>query len=177
MELKVDQKKIKELRLGKSWSQEKLAENAAVSLRTVQRMELDGSASLKSRRAVAEALEVEPAFLDPQPAEQADEDAGQKSVTPEEKERGFWRDLFTYPGPSSISSKIRTPVLVTLWLGMMVTGGLLIVATVTITILSILYPNDSYELMLIASLPIFVVFVVCLGLYRFFKRFTSPSAN
>ena len=50
MELKVNQKKIKELRLKKSWSQEELAEKAAISLRTVQRMELDGSASLKSRR-------------------------------------------------------------------------------------------------------------------------------
>ena len=177
MELIVNQKKIKELRLNKSWSQEELTEKTAVSLRTVQRMELDGSASLKSRRAVADALEVEPAFLDPQPEEQADAVKDNHGAKPKAMKKGFWIDLLTYPGSSSISSKIRTPLLITLWLGMMITGGLLILATAAFTILNILNPSDSFGLMLIASAPLFVVFVVCLGLYRFFKRFSSSSSN
>ncbi len=177
MELKVDQKKIKELRLNKSWSQEELAEKAGVSLRTVQRMELDGSASLKTRRAVADALEVEPAFLDPQLAERIDEVEGHDRVTPNATKKGFWTDLFTYPGPSSISNKIRTPLLITLWLGMMVTGGLLLLVTVTLTIVSILNPNIPFGQILVASIPLFVIFGICLGLYRFFKRFSSPSSN
>ena len=178
MELKVDQKKIKELRLNKSWSQEELAQKAAVSLRTVQRMELDGSASLKSRRAIAEALEVEPAFLDPQHVEQAIEIKGQESVTPEETEKGFWKDLFTFPGPSSITRKIRTPLLITLWLCVMVTGGLVLLVAGTITILNILHPSDPFGFqILVASFPVFVIFVICLGLYRFFKGLGTKTSN
>ena len=177
MELKVDQKKIRELRLNKSWSQEELAEKAAVSLRTVQRMELDGSASLKTRRAVDDVLKVEPAFLDPQLAEQTDEVEGHDRVTPKATKKGFWTDLFAYPGPTSMSSKIRTPLLITLWLGMMITGGLLMLATVTLTIISILNPNIPFGQILVASMPLFFIFVICLGLYRFFKGFSSPSSN
>ena len=177
MEMKVDQKKIKELRLNKSWSQEKLAEKAAVSLRTVQRMELDGSASLKSRLAVADALEIEPAMLDPQFADQADELEGHGRVTPKEMNKGFWMDLFTYPGPSSISNKIRTPVLITLWLGTMITGGMLLIAIFTLTIVSILNPNVPFGQILVASIPILFIFAICLGLYKFFKGFSSPSSS
>ena len=176
MELKVDQKKIKKLRLSKSWSQEKLAEEAAVSLRTVQRMELDGSASLKSRRAVADTLEVEPTFLDPQ-AEQLIEAEGRDNETTKMTKSSFWMDLVTYPGPTSIPNKIRTPLLTTLWLGMMITGGLLLLVTVTITILNILNPSLPFGQILLASLPLFFIFVICLGLYGFFKGLRSPSSN
>ena len=98
-------------------------------------------------------------------------------VTPKETEKGSWVDLFTYPGPSSISNKIRTPLLITLWLGMMVTGGLLLLVTVTLTIVSILNPNVPFGQILVASMPLFFIFVICLGLYRFFKSFSSPSSN
>lgn len=64
MEMNVNRELIKELRLKKSWSQEKLADMAGVSMRTVQRVETDGVASLQTRIAIAEALEVEPAELD-----------------------------------------------------------------------------------------------------------------
>ena len=178
MEMKVDQKKIKELRLAKSWSQEELAEKAAVSLRTVQRMELDGSASLKSRRSIADALEVEPTFLDPQPADQQVDEVGDHGgETPKGTTKGDWMDLFAYPGPSSMSNKIRTPLLITLWLGMMITGGLLLLATATLTILSILNPNIPFGQILVASIPLLFIFVICLGLYKFFKGFSSPSSS
>lgn len=64
MEMNVNYQLIKELRLKKSWSQEKLAEKAGLSLRTIQRIETDGVASLHSRAAVSAALEIEPAMLD-----------------------------------------------------------------------------------------------------------------
>ena len=177
MELKIDPKKVKDLRLNKSWSQEELAEKAALSLRTVQRMELDGSASLKSRRAIADALEVEPAYLDPQVEEPiteidiVDEDIEEVSAN------NIWKDFFAYPGPTTISNKILTPVLITLWFFVLITGGLLVVLTGTVAVLSFMSPNVLFTQVIIASLPIFVIFIVCLGLYQFFRGFKSPSAR
>jgi transcriptional regulator with XRE-family HTH domain len=63
MDMSVDRELIRRLRLNKSWSQEKLAEEAGVSLRTVQRIEADGTASHQSCRAIAHALGVQPAEL------------------------------------------------------------------------------------------------------------------
>lgn len=49
---------IRKLREAKSWTQEHLATAAGLSIRTVQRMELEGLASSESRLAVAAALGV-----------------------------------------------------------------------------------------------------------------------
>src|SRR4051794_1041824 len=49
---------VRKLRESKSWTQEHLARAAGVGLRTVQRMETEGSASAESRLAVAAALGV-----------------------------------------------------------------------------------------------------------------------
>ncbi len=64
MEMKLSGTRIKELRLKLSWSQEKLAEEAALNVRTVQRAETDGSASLRTRLQLAQALQVQPEDLD-----------------------------------------------------------------------------------------------------------------
>ena len=50
--------KVKQLRLDRSWSQEHLAEVSGLSLRTIQRVETEGSASLETRMAIASALGV-----------------------------------------------------------------------------------------------------------------------
>ncbi|HEY3518441.1 MAG TPA: helix-turn-helix transcriptional regulator [Gammaproteobacteria bacterium] len=63
MDMSVDREFVRRLRLNKSWSQEKLADEAGVSLRTVQRIEADGVASHRSCRVIAEALGVAPAEL------------------------------------------------------------------------------------------------------------------
>lgn len=63
MDMSVDREFVRRLRLDKSWSQEKLADEAGVSLRTVQRIEADGVASHRSCRAIADALGVEPAEM------------------------------------------------------------------------------------------------------------------
>ena len=63
MDMSVDRELVRRLRLDKSWSQEKLADEAGVSLRTVQRVEADGVAAHRSCRAIAEALGVEPAEI------------------------------------------------------------------------------------------------------------------
>jgi DNA-binding XRE family transcriptional regulator len=55
---------VKELRLKRSWSQEDLAEKAKINLRTVQRVESTGGASLRTRRSIASALEVESLVFD-----------------------------------------------------------------------------------------------------------------
>jgi len=57
-EVKLNPAGVKKSRESKSWTQEHLANAAGVSLRTIQRIETDGSASAESRLAIAAALGV-----------------------------------------------------------------------------------------------------------------------
>lgn len=67
--MKIDGKRIRQLREARGWSQEHLASICGLSPRTVQRLETEGNASLESRMAVAAALEVAAEDLGlPQPA-------------------------------------------------------------------------------------------------------------
>ena len=52
------------LRKKKSWSQEELATASGLNLRTIQRIESDGVASLQSRKALAAAFDMEVGELD-----------------------------------------------------------------------------------------------------------------
>jgi transcriptional regulator with XRE-family HTH domain len=63
MEMHINKDTVKKLRIEKSWSQEKLAEAARMNLRTIQRIEKDGVASLRSCSSLAIALGVEPQEL------------------------------------------------------------------------------------------------------------------
>ena len=56
--VKIDGKRIRQLREARGWSREHLASICGLSPRTVQRLETEGNASLESRMAVAAALEV-----------------------------------------------------------------------------------------------------------------------
>ena len=58
MDMSVDRELVRRLRLSKSWSQEKLAEEAGVSLPTIQRIEADGGSAPHSFRALGEAVGV-----------------------------------------------------------------------------------------------------------------------
>ena len=58
-DMKLSAKTVKRLRNERSWSQEQLAEIAGVSLRTIQRVEADGSASRETRTALAAVFEVD----------------------------------------------------------------------------------------------------------------------
>ncbi len=176
MDMKVNQELVKQLRIEKSWSQEKLAEEAGLSLRTIQRMELDGSASLKSRLAVANALDIAPSALDPQIAEKAHELETEEDQQSKLQRENAWPEWLRYPGPSSISRKIRTPLLIALWLGMMTTGALILVMTITLTVLGITNQDIPLIQLFMAQVPIFVIFVICVGLYRFFHRFKESSS-
>lgn len=64
MEVKINNEILKKLRLDKSWSQEKFAEMAGLSLRTIQRVETTGMSSLQTRLAIARTLGVDPTFFD-----------------------------------------------------------------------------------------------------------------
>jgi transcriptional regulator with XRE-family HTH domain len=58
-EMKLDAKTVKRLRTERAWSQEQLAQIADVSLRTIQRVEADGSASRETRMALAAAFGID----------------------------------------------------------------------------------------------------------------------
>lgn len=62
--MKIHTGRVIELRKANSWSQEELAIAAGVNLRTIQRIESGGSASLQSKKALASAFDIEVSELD-----------------------------------------------------------------------------------------------------------------
>lgn len=58
--MKIDSNLVKKLRTTRNWSQEQLSEVCGLSLRTIQRLENSGSASIESVRALAAVFEIEP---------------------------------------------------------------------------------------------------------------------
>ena len=58
-DMKLSAKTVKRMRAERAWSQEQLAEIADVSLRTIQRVESDGSASRETRMALAAAFDID----------------------------------------------------------------------------------------------------------------------
>lgn len=59
---------IKQLRTERGWTQQQLAEICAISLRTVQRVEMQGVGSLETCNALAAAFELERSLLLVQPS-------------------------------------------------------------------------------------------------------------
>jgi transcriptional regulator with XRE-family HTH domain len=59
---------IKETRINRGWTQAQLAELCAVNIRTIQRVESDGTASLETTMALAAAfdLEIKALFANPE---------------------------------------------------------------------------------------------------------------
>jgi transcriptional regulator with XRE-family HTH domain len=62
-EMKLNAGLVRKLRENRAWSQDHLAAAAGLSLRTVQRIEAEGNASLESRLSLAAALQVDAATL------------------------------------------------------------------------------------------------------------------
>jgi transcriptional regulator with XRE-family HTH domain len=72
--MKIDSVRVRKIRQERAWSQEHLATVAGVSLRTIQRVEADGSGSLETNMALASALGVptiELSFEEPAPEPKA----------------------------------------------------------------------------------------------------------
>jgi transcriptional regulator with XRE-family HTH domain len=57
--MKVNTARVLDLRKQRSWSQDEMATAAGLNLRTIQRIENEGTASLQSLKAIASALEVD----------------------------------------------------------------------------------------------------------------------
>lgn len=66
-QMKINGEAVRALRERKSWSQEHLASASGLSVRTVQRVEVEGIASAETRLALAAALDVPVADLIPSP--------------------------------------------------------------------------------------------------------------
>lgn len=64
MDYMVDKDLIKNLRIKHGWSQDQLASISGLSLRTIQRIENEGTCSLESKKALAAAFEVKLGDLD-----------------------------------------------------------------------------------------------------------------
>ncbi|MCF6437597.1 MULTISPECIES: helix-turn-helix domain-containing protein [Pseudoalteromonas] len=57
--MKINAKQVVRFRRSKSWSQEQLAEQTGLNLRTIQRIENEGVASMRSSKALAATFDVE----------------------------------------------------------------------------------------------------------------------
>lgn len=64
--MKINVDLVRELRKAQAWSQDELAIAAGLNLRTIQRIESDGSASLQSKKALASAFGINVRDLDQQ---------------------------------------------------------------------------------------------------------------
>lgn len=87
--MKVDSEKLRWLRETRGWSQEHLCALAGISVRTLQRMEADGSASAESRMAVAAALGLDAAQLCALPAPRTNPSAAEAPAKP--SRRNAWK--------------------------------------------------------------------------------------
>ena len=76
MEVKVNPDLIKQLRTKRAMSQEELAAAAGLSLRTVQRIESEGIASLESRKAIAGVFAIDASEMDDRREEKAQAQEG-----------------------------------------------------------------------------------------------------
>ncbi len=82
-QMAVSREKIKALRESRAWSQAHLAEAASLSLRTVQRVEAEGTASAETRLAIAAALSVSVDELNvPAPVPEIEPDSSTDRVFP-----------------------------------------------------------------------------------------------
>ena len=64
IEMKVNLDLLLQLRKDRSWSQDELALASGLNLRTIQRIEKEGSASLQSKKALASAFDIDARELD-----------------------------------------------------------------------------------------------------------------
>ncbi|WP_435929327.1 2TM domain-containing protein [Dryocola sp. BD613] len=92
---------IKALRLSRAWSQEQLAELSSLSVRTVQRIENGGQASLETLGAIAAAFDLNVADLNAETAPEStqDEALNQKITLAKkrlDREYGFYRAVLTW---------------------------------------------------------------------------------
>lgn len=80
--MKIHSALVRQLREQRAWSQEHLAEVAGLSLRTVQRVEGDGSASAETRMALAAALDIDVSALSLPAAASVSPASGPPAVEP-----------------------------------------------------------------------------------------------
>ena len=64
MEIMIDKNQVRKLRNQRAWSQGHLASVSSLSLRTIQRIENDGSCSLESKKALAAVFNIKTRDLD-----------------------------------------------------------------------------------------------------------------
>jgi transcriptional regulator with XRE-family HTH domain len=176
MVVKVNRELVKALRLKNSWSQERLAEEANVSLRTIQRIENDGTASLKSRLAVAQALGIVPADLDAVAGEINLQASLDENQNPGNENRNSMSNIFINKAHNYLNSLpifLRIPLLLILWIGMLVPAGIVLLVLITGSVIEV--PNHSGFLnisgmILMSSLPFIILFGASWAAYRYLQK-------
>jgi len=81
--MRINVELLKKLRKEKAWPQDQLAEISGLSLRTIQRIEKTGNASLESKKAIASAFGIK--------TNELDENENNSAITDEEAENFYFR--------------------------------------------------------------------------------------
>jgi len=81
--MKINVELLKKLRKEKAWSQDELATISGLNIRTVQRIEKDGKASLESKKALASAFEIN--------ANDLNENENKSAIADEEADKFYFR--------------------------------------------------------------------------------------
>lgn len=81
--MKINVDLLKKLRKEKAWPQDQLSEISGLSLRTIQRIEKSGNASLESKKAIASAFGIK--------TNELDENENNSAITDEEAENFYFR--------------------------------------------------------------------------------------
>lgn len=169
MDMNINSGLLKKLRISKSWSQEQLAEEAGLSLRTVQRIESEGIASLQSRKAIAKALEIAPSTLDAESDSAVGEHA--EPVTKIKKHHTF--NPTSVAGYHSLNT-LRLFLIGFWWLGMassILQGVVLVVGGIFFWELTPLTALQSAGAGIISTVLLIVpTYLISLWAYRHAKR-------
>jgi len=171
MEMRVNHDLVKQLRLERSWSQEKLADQADVSLRTIQRIETNGVTSLKSRLSVAEALEIDPTDLDVWGEEFPSHESSLQQLVNGNSDQ-------EQPNPKPISIWLRIPVMTFIWIGVLIPVGMslvLLLATVVNESLGVMEFWTFFGKVLLASMPVAVILGIFTPIYWQLQKLARNS--
>ncbi len=171
MEMRVNHELVKQLRLERSWSQEMLADQADVSLRTIQRIEINGVASLKSRLAVAQALEIDPTDLDVAGEElPAQESSSLEQAGKSGNEHSLSRpsDVQKQTRLNSLPLWLRIPVMTFVWVGILVPAAailLILITAILIDIPTITGFRNIFAMAMTSMIPLIAVMGIFTPIY------------
>jgi len=164
LKIRVCQETIKQLRLDKGWSQEKLAEKTGVHSRTIQRIENQGVASMQTLASLASALAVQASVLrKPEPTQAVISKGLAHSHCGAQGHKQTWESFQQRQQVHELAKQVENPgqCVSYHWIGwaILAMGGILLVEVLLMTqanlsrtvLFNVLFPGISIGLLLMLA--------------------------